>query len=1415
MPSEQEITHWENKIRTRYKNYLKTSFYFKDPELRKSFDQQLENYELMKGGFPELAKGFLTGNDAHYWANKFFTTPTDILPALISDYSLYDHQEQAIRKVHGQQENVVIATGTASGKTESFLYPILFHLYQQYLDGKLDEPGVRALILYPMNALANDQRRRLGKICEKLEDENSDFKPTFGQYIGATPEDEKDDWRNAKSHIKNKHPGEIIFRKEMRAKPPHILLTNYSMLEYLLIRPEDSKLFDNGRGQHWKFVVLDEAHQYRGAKGMEMGMLVRRLKQRLRDGGRTQPFKCIATSATISSGEGQEDKKAVVDFAENLFGEPFATKNIIFGNRQPSDDTKPQRFHLFMRALEGAFLSCQNGKNTVVLNRNTETDNEQEVKAIEIALCRECGQHYYVGREESGYLIEAIRDPSHSDFGVDFYLPIGNDTDSTKTHRLCRQCGKLSNEKESPDCKCGATISVKKCDNHAEHLDRLKKCEVCDYTRGGVGDPVQEIVHGTDGPNSVIATALHGLLPEKSKKILSFADSRQEAAFFAWYAEDSYEKVRDRNFILRALKENSIDSEGLSVKDLQKRLNNVYEANRIFPGNATPEEKNSEVTHTIFRELVTNERRISLEGTGLVKWSVKIPNKLKLPDLIYQAPWNFSKDEGRELLNFLLNRLRYERAVTLPQNPTWSEVSSFPRQAVTSGTGKSKENIFSWGTKRGGIVSHFLCRLHQDKDGEILEDSEILIKALWDCVTDYNENVSDEDKLFVDARRNGTFWLNHAWLRVNFPSPDDCFECGTCARLSFYNLRGVCPRSSCPGSLAAANPGKLKENHYRDLYVDENMPAKLRAEEHTAQLESEEAQKRQQEFMNGEINLLSSSTTFEVGVDLGDLEAVFLRNVPPEPFNYTQRVGRAGRREGAPGLALTYCRRNPHDLYHYTDPKNHLLEGKVRPPQLHMNNEKIILRHITATALALFFKAHEHRDRFSKVENLIGGDWKKPNTIAAFNQFCRSSTELKKSLSRIVPDNMHDKTGIVNDNWVDRISGEDSRLANAVAEVCSEYQLFADLKDKYGKLEDFSIAEKFKKRAHTIAVERTLNFLSRKAIIPKYGFPVDVVELDTRPQGKQKISLQRDLSQAIAEYAPGAKVVANKEERTPYGIKIVRGKILNIKHYHYNKARDFKQWSEGDNDIPMEARPHKYLSPEFGFVTSLLEKPKKPQGRAGRLYTTRPFFKGFTEAPQDTKKFYDVEITPALPGEMVVLCEGKTRNGFYICLGCGAGFAGKKSKHKTPEGTDCRGTLDKFSLGHEFVTDVVRLQFPKLKDEWEAYSLAYAVLLGAAQRLNVPNTDLSTTITAGNGNKTAIVLYDNVPGGAGLVGSLYNEKVFADVLEEAKNRVDGNCECTESCYGCLRSYRNQFAHPHLRRKDALKFLKAALETGRT
>ena len=305
-----DVLELSQQIVERYRRYLLTTFSFRDPVLRTSFEDALNKENLSRGPYIEATPPFRRGRTPRELFEELLEEDElpdkGFLQALLGG-PLYRHQEEAIRRVVSGQ-NVVVATGTGSGKTEAFLYAILLHLYREFRRGKLGS-GVRALILYPMNALAHDQRERLGELCLRIEEFGSDFRFTFGQYIGETPEDEQDDRRQAKEHLERRLPGELVLRREMRETPPHILLTNYSMLEYLLLRPDDSPLFDNGRARWWTFLVLDEVHQYRGTRGTEMALLIRRLKQRLRAGGRFGPFRCIATSATLLGGE--EDRAAV------------------------------------------------------------------------------------------------------------------------------------------------------------------------------------------------------------------------------------------------------------------------------------------------------------------------------------------------------------------------------------------------------------------------------------------------------------------------------------------------------------------------------------------------------------------------------------------------------------------------------------------------------------------------------------------------------------------------------------------------------------------------------------------------------------------------------------------------------------------------------------------------------------------------------------------------------------------------------------------------------------------------------------------------------------------------------------------------------------------------------------------------
>ena len=1548
-------------IEERYRRYLKTTFYFKDPQLRKSFEEALDSGRLSKGPYLEATPVFKRGQTPRILFRQLLGSQPDegFLKAVHGDRPLYKHQEEAIQRVFNGR-NVVVATGTGSGKTEAFLLPILLHLYQEFQAGVLGS-GVRALILYPMNALANDQRDRLAEICKQLKDAHSPFRFTFGQYIGETPEDENDSRRYARDHLADRQQkdysivengevvhGELVLRSEMRDTPPHILLTNYSMLEYLLLRPDDSPLFDNGRARWWTFLVLDEAHQYRGSRGIEMGMLLRRLKQRLREGGRTEPLRCIATSATLMGGE--QDKAIVAQFANNLFGETFLPEDVLLGETEPIpeagitrlnredyrllseilrskkaneralasvaaklgfsdfspyhneelaktvgrllqrdarsaelrqcitgnpkevqevatrifDDLPEQeripalselvdlllqardpssgapllsaRYHLFLRSLEGAFVSYWPEKK-VFLDRKTER------VAFEVALCRECGQHYFVAQKnfQGGKIQEAIRDPNDVNFGATFLRPteddgtLGDEDGNLKGRAvlyLCIRCGEAHRNK--PTCGHSDFIHVIKepTPQDEDRADQLSKCGACGYSAAG-RDPVREVVHGTDGPHAVIATTLYKTLPEDRRKVLAFADGRQEAAFFAWYLEATYTDILSRNLILKGTQRLSPHtSEGLSLRELATELRSLFRERQVFPPATGDIELRRNAWLWLYREFLTDEPRISLEGVGLIHWSIKWPEWFEVPQVLMAPPWSLTEQQARDLIFILLDTMRTDRAVELRTESgislNWSDLNLQASQMrFRIGPPRGRRGMRSWDGERGKRA-RFLVKLLMRLNNRLSEQEALIqavqtLRVIWETLRQSDESArSSLDRLLLsvdDARR-----LNPEWYRLQLMRDDDTiYQCDTCGRLQTISVYNVCPRHRCSGTLEPVKVCDLEPNHYRLLY-EEDLPDIFRVEEHTAQLDKEKAREFQREFKEGKIHVLSCSTTFELGVDLGDLDTIFLRNVPPEAFNYAQRVGRAGRRSGYPGFAITYCRRAPHDLYHFAEPER-MLNGAVRPPVLSPRNEKIIIRHITAVALSCFFR--EFPERFKTVEGLFV-NLKQPSSVADFRAFLlQHRGEMEESLRAIVPSYMFGDVGLDNGEWIEKVAGEESRFALAEAEVSSDYQVVKRLETEAAHQGDYDTAKWAGTRAKTISSEDVLSFLSRKAVIPKYGFPVDVVELDTqRTQQNQEafeVLLQRDLSIAISEFAPTSKLVANKKLWTSYGLKKVAEKEWPQKCYKRCARHNvFLQWNPGEAEPPTPCGDRlvvsKYVVPLFGFVTDR-EKPGEPKSRTARVFSTRPYFAGRVGAEPDTIDFPDAQtplitVTKASPGLMVVLCEGRRGEGFYICGECGAGFRKRPKSHKTPHGQDCQGTLEQVSLGHEFITDVLQLQFhPKPQDStdpvWFTYSLAYALIEGVAEVLEVPSSDLSATVAYSKQRAVLpIILYDDVPGGAGLVAQLEDSKVLKACLEAAQKRVNGKCGCDEnaSCYGCLRSYRNQFAHQYLQRGPVKNYL---------
>jgi|GEM_PF-2360879 len=354
------------KITKRLRNYIRKSLPVERsvPAMAPKLDEFFTENRLDKEPILELvpdykpgaslwdlaAEGIILHRTAEVFANYFLghegADPKSVL--------LHAHQEAAVRDACGpnpRKSNLVVCSGTGSGKTETFLIPLVDSLIREHQAAGLPAgqalgSGVRALILYPMNALVNDQIRRLRGVLKYASE------ITFGKFTGETEHDQKlkknflDDLVTHESAISSQaadnYAGldfddeqalstEVTTRRKWRDSPAHILVTNYSMLERLLIQPQGTNLF----GVNWKFIVLDEAHSYSGGLGTEIAWLIRRVRARVESVGTPEnSIRYIATSATLISGQQPPEVKMERirnEFASKLFPAPPDSFAVQFG----------------------------------------------------------------------------------------------------------------------------------------------------------------------------------------------------------------------------------------------------------------------------------------------------------------------------------------------------------------------------------------------------------------------------------------------------------------------------------------------------------------------------------------------------------------------------------------------------------------------------------------------------------------------------------------------------------------------------------------------------------------------------------------------------------------------------------------------------------------------------------------------------------------------------------------------------------------------------------------------------------------------------------------------------------------------------------------------------------------------------
>ncbi|BBZ20877.1 DEAD/DEAH box helicase [Mycolicibacterium gadium] len=1528
-------------IKESYKRYLKTLLSPRDGKLAEAFDAEIDATSMLtRGPLLELTPPYETGSTPRDLVEQGVLHPDFPQLGIPADQPLYVHQEAAIRKFLAGR-NLVVSTGTGSGKTESFLVPILNSLLEERSNGTLG-PGVRALLLYPMNALANDQLKRLRSILRSVPD------ITFGRYTGETlmkPTDAENDFLHNNPGDR-RLPNELLSREEMRSTPPNLLLTNYAMLEYLLIRPADIDLFDGPHAGTWRFIVMDEAHVYDGAQGSEVALLLRRLKQRVAPKSSVQ---CIATSASLTGSVRNDPIGEAMQFASNLFdaqfeydesdntrqdlvkptrkkhidqpswqltgeqilqhavrpaddelarlgdaasaaealhteraiielksalsggprdvrvlqeqlwpGDSAASEKldalVLLGSRTQDDTGHPvlsARYHLFVRATEGAFVSFAEGGPRIFLGRH-EVDPDTGRAVFEFGTCGRCGavhlsgeveargrQEYFVPTKKAeGAVNWLVLADANVDAFVDedeatFDDEHGKGSDPT-TRTLCTGCGQLGvagmDRCDTAQCKGGPMLTVRE---HPRAKKIMTRCTECGaLSRQGI----RRLRTDTNAAPAVVTTALYQQLPEAvgeradevgaGRKLLMFSDSRQGAAFAAPYLNRTYARLLERRYMAQALRDAG-RGEPITTGDLAILTRERAQAAGTFPRTMGAIETKQEINQWVMGELITTETRQSLEGLGLMTVGLKRDSRVPLRGF---TALGLDEDEAWALLNVLVKTARMQGALSPLERVDIKDERFAPRNTVVRmrSTGSdAKKSVISWnpsgrpGTSNSRIV--FLDKVLTALGNPT--PAATILEGCWKLLESSEYLTMESDRVLGPV-----FQLDHTRLSLTEGWSCAWFLCDTCRTLTAYSVRGVCPNSRCVGALRPFDlPGiDADTNHYRVMYQTMNS-APLTAQEHTAQWDAKEAAKIQRQFIDGKVNVLSCSTTFELGVDVGDLQSVVMRNMPPRTANYVQRAGRAGRRAASAALVVTYANRTAHDLAKYQEPAA-MIAGHMRIPWVPVDNARIARRHAHSIAMAAYFRHRAERD--GETWRHAGPFFSPPapdqeSPAARVKHFLDPvPAPVEEALRIALPPEVQVELGVHDGSWVDVLV---DLLASVEAEVRFDIDLYNEQIDAAARERKFGLGKRLTETLRTIESRELLGFLAGKNVLPKYGFPVDTVELRTlhaaEPIGRQ-LELGRDLGLAIYDYAPGNQVVAGGKVWTSAGIRQVPGrKLVPLSYRVCEVCKRFESGHVLDDSVVCPTcssafKPARRLvRPEFGFIA---DRETRDVGTAPP--ERRRHGSSYVESVGDEIGSYTwtgaggmtVTARAGTRARLAVLSDG-IGSGFQVCQWCGWAQLNdrtpRRGKHQRPEdGKDCGGPLDILSLGHQYESDVAEFTFggttPRVVDESVWLSALYALIEGASESLEISRDDIDGALAWSTDLQRSLVLFDTVPGGAGAAKRIAEN--IGPVLKTAVQRVT-NCDCGEetSCYGCIRTYRNSREHERLSRGAALRLLAGA------
>lgn len=744
---------------------------------------------------------------------------------------------------------------------------------------------------------------------------------------------------------------------------------------------------------------------------------------------------------------------------------------------------------------------------------------------------------------------------------------------------------------------------------------------------------------------------------------------------------------------------------------------------------------------------------------------------------------------------------------------------------------------------------------------------------------------------FCNPIPGGRFWLNGGTLTLAIGGEwAYCVTCQTAQRP--FPQRTFCINCS-RDSVHIIDPNSdpvfsARKGYYRSTTVaamsDPPMPPmSLIAAEHTAQLNAAQAKdvfSKAEEFEllfqdvdlgpdekgheRPSIDVLSCTTTMEVGIDIGTLSGVSLRNMPPARANYQQRAGRAGRRGNAVATVTAFGSADSHDEHYFTSP-DQMIRGAVNDPKLNLDNYEITRRHVTAFLLQRYHQV--------RLPHIAPAD--QPHLFAVLG----SVAAFKNSESLLNREDLNqwltENEGALRDEvsqWIPKeISAEDrNRLLDSLV---SETMKQLDAAIEWGTAEEPEAnatdeateipAEPGEEAPQADPIQANLlDRLLYKGVLPRYAFPTDVATFYVFDKEKSSsfrpeflFSPSQGLPVALSQYAPGKEIwIAGKQytsgaiyspmKKDRYEAWENRRLYYECSVCKYAKSIERKDGERGERlDCPACGETQTFGDARYwlrppGFAHPVfLDEETSPDDMPARSYATRAKLVAPTPAEDAPWIVVNERLrVHHLKQHLLVTNRGPANDGYDYCTRCGRiepsvlptsqlGAAHKKpypdERHPNCEGATTRGIV----LGTDFITDIILISLTveepillspsflatdiALRTVSEAISKAACLLLELEPSELQAEYRPALTALGKAGKQIEIYVYDTLPGGAGFARQIGARAL--EVLQKALAILE-DCpdKCDRSCYRCLRSYKNKFEHDLLDRKVGVVLLKYLL-----